>query len=88
MQTPSYLPIEDMECFRLYVETADWVWDTVEGWKPLAQNTVGSQLIRACDSVGANLVEGDGRSTDPDATSTSNITGTTTRAVTARNVSA
>lgn len=62
----SHTPMEDLEVFRRYVEVADWVWDTVERWPRLAQDTVGSQLIRACDSVGANLVEGDGRATDPD----------------------
>ena len=67
MQNPRHVPVEEMECFRKYVEVADWAWDEVERWKPLAQQTVGSQLIRAGDSVGANLVEGDGRSTDPDA---------------------
>jgi four helix bundle protein len=61
-----HLPIEEMELFRRYVDVADWAWDEVEKWSPLAQDTVGKQLVRAADSVGANLVEGDGRSTDPD----------------------
>src|SRR5687768_11063439 len=62
----SHTPMEDLEVFRRYVDVADWVWDAVERWPKLAQDTVGAQLIRACDSVGANLVEGDGRATDPD----------------------
>ena len=63
---PNHLPIEEMEVFKRYVSVADWVWGVVERWPELARNTVGEQLIRACDSVGANLVEGDGRGTDPD----------------------
>lgn len=38
----------------------------VSGWPVFAQNTVGVQLCRAVDSIGANLVEGDGRATDRD----------------------
>src|SRR5207247_11395603 len=53
--------------FRRYVTVADWAWETVSSWSSLAQDTVGKQLIRAVDSVGANLVEGDGRYSDADA---------------------
>jgi len=59
-------PIEQMEVFRRYVEIADWAWDEVQDWSPLARDTVGKQLIRAADSIGANMVEGDGRFTDAD----------------------
>jgi four helix bundle protein len=34
---------------------------------PFARDTVGKQLVRATDSVGANLVEGDGRFSSADA---------------------
>jgi four helix bundle protein len=30
-------------------------------WRPLAQDTVGKQLIRAVDSIGANIAESYGR---------------------------
>lgn len=56
-----------MEFFQLYVEVSDRVWDEVAKWTPIARDTVGKQLIRAMDAVGANLVEGDGRYTDADA---------------------
>lgn len=52
--------------FRRFVSIADWCWNAVSNWTPLAQHSMGLQLVRAIDSVGANLVEGDGRSTDPD----------------------
>jgi four helix bundle protein len=63
----AHRPMERLEVFRRYVAVADWAWRRVHQWSLLAQDTIGKQLIRACDSVGANLVEGDGRSTDPDA---------------------
>src|SRR5258708_7006353 len=50
--------IEEMEVFRWYVEVANQVWKSVEAWKPFERDTVGKQLVRAVDSIGANLVEG------------------------------
>src|SRR5262245_14035731 len=61
MSQEKHTPIEDMEVFLRYEEIADWAWDIVKKWPPLAVDTVGKQLIRAVDSIGANLVEGDGR---------------------------
>lgn len=59
--------MEEMDFFLEFEEVADWVWDAVEGWTGRHQDTIGKQMVRACDSIGANLVEGDGRYTDPDA---------------------
>jgi four helix bundle protein len=56
-----HIPIEELDVFRLYEEVADWAWDQVSLWPALAKNTLGDQLVRSIDSVGANLVEGDGR---------------------------
>jgi four helix bundle protein len=60
-------PIEEMEVFRLYEEVASWAWHEVHRWTRLDQDTVGKQLIRAADSINANLVEGDGRHSDKEA---------------------
>lgn len=60
-QASTHLPIEETELFRKYVDLSDDVWDVVVGWSSLAQTTVGRQLVRAVDSIGANLAEGDGR---------------------------
>ncbi len=54
-------PIEETDVYRRVADLSDEVWELVQGWKPLAIETVGRQLIRSMDSVGANLVEGDGR---------------------------
>jgi four helix bundle protein len=61
-----HLPIEETDLFRKFEEIASLIWDLVSTWKPFAQDTIGKQLVRAADSVGANLVEGDGRYTIPD----------------------
>jgi four helix bundle protein len=40
---------------------ADEIWKVVHGWQPLAQDTLGKQIIRSADSMGANIAEGIGR---------------------------
>jgi len=49
--------------YRLAEDISDRVWLIVENWQDLARNTVGTQLIRSADSIGANIAEGAGRAT-------------------------
>jgi four helix bundle protein len=42
-------------------DIADTAWTHVLGWNWFAKRTVGVQLVKAADSVGANLAEGLGR---------------------------
>jgi four helix bundle protein len=42
------------------------VWEICVRWKSLEQRTVAPQLIRAADSIGANIAEGSGRGSDKD----------------------
>lgn len=53
--------MEEMELFRLFDEVSEWCWKAVISWPLFAQRTIGEQLVRAADSVAANLIEGDGR---------------------------
>ncbi len=48
---------------KLSEELSDKIWDIALGWNNLAKDTVGKQLIRAVDSIGANIAEGTGRGT-------------------------
>ena len=57
---------EDLRAYKAAEELADLIWEIVSRWKPLAQDTVGKQLIRAADSIGANIAEGHGRKTYAD----------------------
>lgn len=52
---------ENLDVYKLSERLADLVWDIVTSWNPLARDTVGKQLIRAADSIGANIAEGCGR---------------------------
>jgi four helix bundle protein len=54
---------ENLEIYRLAEQLGDEIWRIVARWERLAQTTLGSQMIRAADSVGANIAEGTGRTT-------------------------
>jgi len=58
--------LEKLEVYQLAERLADDVWNIVLKWPKLAQDTVGKQLIRACDSIGANIAEGSGKGTFAD----------------------
>lgn len=62
-----HVPIEETPLFLLFEDCSETCWNEVTDWAPLEKQTVGRQLVRAMDSVGANLVEGDGRYRPDDA---------------------
>jgi len=53
--------LEDMSVYQLEVEHADRIWEIVSRWNFFEKDTVGKQLTRAFDSIGANIAEGFGR---------------------------
>ncbi len=57
---------ENLEVYQLAERLADEIWAVASRWYPLAKDTVGKQLIRAADSIGANIAEGAGRGTYQD----------------------
>ena len=52
---------ETLHVYRLAEKLADELWNLIVRWDRLAQDTTGKQLIRAVDSIGANIAEGSGR---------------------------
>jgi four helix bundle protein len=52
---------ENLRVYELAECLADAVWNAVVRWEIFARDTVGKQLVRAADSVGANIAEGTGR---------------------------
>ena len=52
---------QDLQVYRLAEKLADEIWKIVNNWQFLAQDTVGKQIIRSADSIGANIAEGLGR---------------------------
>lgn len=57
---------EKLRVYKLAESLADGIWAVVLGWNYLARDTVGKQMIRAADSIGANIAEGTGRGTPQD----------------------
>ncbi len=52
---------EDLQVYQLAETLADEIWRIVGAWNQFAKDTVGKQLTRAADSIGANIAEGSGR---------------------------
>jgi four helix bundle protein len=52
---------ENLQVYKLGEKRADEVWTAVNGWEHFAKATVGGQMVRAADSVGASIAEGSGR---------------------------
>ena len=48
---------ENLRVYQLAEELADAVWDLVLTWDMFARDTVGKQVVRAADSIGANIAE-------------------------------
>ena len=53
--------LEDLEVYKISLEISDRVWNIVIHWDNFSRNNIGGQLLRAIDSVGANISEGYGR---------------------------
>lgn len=52
---------ENLAVYRLSEKLADLLWTIVFDWNVFERRTLGSQLVRAADSIGANIAEGAGR---------------------------
>jgi len=52
---------EQLSVYQLAEKLADHIWKIVKRWETFDRNTVGGQLIRSADSIGANVAEGTGR---------------------------
>jgi len=52
---------ENLRVYKLSEELADNIWEVVLGWDKFARDNVGGQIVRAVDSIGANIAEGCGR---------------------------
>ena len=57
---------EKLDVYKLAEKLSDLIWDIVNEWNNLARETVGVQLIRSTDSIGANIAEGTGRGSSKD----------------------
>lgn len=52
---------ENLRVYLLAENLSDEIWNIVVKWDIFARDTVGKQLVRSTDSIGANIAEGTGR---------------------------
>ena len=53
--------MEDVRALQTAEAIADSIWARVVKWDEFAKDTIGKQLARAADSIGANIAEAYGR---------------------------
>lgn len=52
---------EKLRVYQLSELLADAIWTIVMNWDYFEKDTVGKQIVKAADSIGANIAEGVGR---------------------------
>lgn len=55
------MDLSDLEILKSAEQLSDSLWHSISQWSSLTKETVGVQLIRSTDSIGANIVEAFGR---------------------------
>lgn len=53
--------LEDFKIYNQAMVLGDQIWNLVNAWKYFEKDTIGKQLVKAADSISANLSEGLGR---------------------------
>jgi four helix bundle protein len=57
---------ENLEIYHLAEDLSDLIWKIVVKWEYFSKNTLGKQLVEACDSIGSNIAEGSGKGSNAD----------------------
>ncbi|GAB4523698.1 MAG: hypothetical protein Tsb0014_01490 [Pleurocapsa sp.] len=52
---------ENLKVYQLAEKLANKIWDVVKKWESFSKNTIGKQIVRSADSIGANIAEGNDR---------------------------
>jgi len=55
------MDLDNLEIYNISMELGEKIWNLVNTWKCFDKDTIGKQLVRAADSVAANISEGFGR---------------------------
>lgn len=55
------MKLEELQVYQLSMELGEKVWNIVKDWNYFEKGTIGKHLVRAVDSVAANISEGFGR---------------------------
>jgi four helix bundle protein len=57
------MKLDDLEIYKYAMDLGEKIWEIVMQWQHFEKNNMGSQLVRSCDSIAANISEGWGRQT-------------------------
>lgn len=57
----SFLKLDDINAYRIADSLSDFIWDLVSKWDWFNKSTLGTQYVKAVDSIGGNTAEGFGR---------------------------
>jgi four helix bundle protein len=66
MKNEKVILIDDLEIYQRAMKIGEEVWMLVDSWNIWKKDTIGKQLVRAADSIAANISEGYGRYTYKD----------------------
>ena len=55
------LAFQDLEVYQVSETLCDKIWAIAKKWPNIERDTLGKQIIRSADSIGANIAEGNGR---------------------------
>lgn len=61
MEDIKHVKLNDIEAYKVAFNLSNYVWMRMETWDHFAKVNVGSQYVKAADSISANLAEGFGR---------------------------
>lgn len=57
---------EKLDVYQVATSLADDIWRIVHTWTRFERRTIGIQLVRSVESIGANIAEGAGRGSKAD----------------------
>ena len=57
----NYLMLNDISAYKVSFTLSNYIWQIVIKWNYFEKDTVGKQLIRAVNSISADIAEGFGR---------------------------
>jgi len=52
---------EELNAYKLSENLSDKIWDIVIAWNNFEKDVLSKQLVKAADSISANIAEGSGK---------------------------
>jgi four helix bundle protein len=55
------MELENLEIYQISMAISEKIWEISKTWSYFEKDTIGKQIVRASDSISANISEGFGR---------------------------